>query len=383
MLHMVLSQPSPLRVGLLGYGLAGRVFHAPLVAATEGLRLAAVVTTDPGRRAQVLRDHPGTRLFDRSDELIGSGDVDLVVVATPNRSHVAMATLAVQAGLPVVVDKPLAATSAEGRRVVEEARRRGVPLTVFQNRRWDGDVLTVRRLMDEGVLGTVLRFESRFERWRPAIRPRWREEAAPEEAGGMLFDLGAHLVDQAVQLFGPVDSVYAEIDFRRSGTEVDDDDFVALTHAGGTRSHLWMNALAAQFGPRMRVLGDRAGYTKYGLDVQEAALHAGQRPGDDGWGEDPPGQWGTGRRRRRPSGDQDRARSLPGVLRRARGRPAGGRAAAGRPGRGGGRPGDPRGGAPLRRPARDRPRRTTRTDLREPGDRQRSRTDSAEREDGQ
>ena len=162
----------------------------------------------------MLRDHPGTQLFDRSDELVGSGDVDLVVVATPNRSHVPMARLAVSAGLPVVVDKPLAATSAEGRGVVEEARRRGVPLTVFQNRRWDGDFLTVRRLMDEGVLGTVLRFESRFERWRPVIRQRWREDAAPEEAGGTLFDLGAHLVDQAVQLFGPVESVYAEIDIR-------------------------------------------------------------------------------------------------------------------------------------------------------------------------
>jgi len=287
-----MTGPSSLRVGLLGYGLAGRVFHAPLVAATDGLHLAAVVTTDPDRRAQVLQHYPGTALFDRSDELIGSGDVDLVVVATPNRSHVPMARLAIEAGLPVVVDKPLAATSAEGREVVEEARRRGVALTVFQNRRWDGDFLTVRRLIDEGVLGTVLRFESRFERWRPVIRPRWREHAAPEDAGGILFDLGAHLVDQAVQLFGPVASVYAEIDLRRAGTEVDDDDFVALTHAGGTRSHLWMNALAAQFGPRLRVLGDRAGYTKYGLDGQEAALHAGQRPGADGWGEDPPAQWG-------------------------------------------------------------------------------------------
>jgi len=283
---------TPLRVGLLGYGLAGRVFHAPLIAATEGLRLAAVVTTNPDRRAQVLRDHPSTKLFDRSDQLVGSGEVDVIVVATPNRSHVAMARLAVQAGLPVVVDKPLAATSADARGVVEEARRKGVPLTVFQNRRWDGDLLTVRRLMDEGVLGTVLRFESRFERWRPEIRQRWREEAAPEEAGGTLYDLGAHLVDQAVQLFGPVDSVYAEIDFRRAGTAVDDDDFVALTHASGTRSHLWMNTLAAQFGPRLRVLGDQAGYTKYGLDGQEAALHAGQRPGDEGWGEDPPAQWG-------------------------------------------------------------------------------------------
>ena len=284
---------SPLRVGLLGYGLAGRVFHAPLVAATDGLELTAIVTTDPDRRAQVLRNHPGTRLFDRSDQLIGSGEIDVVVVATPNRSHVAMARLAVQAGLPVVVDKPLAATSAEGRALVDEARRSQVPLTVFQNRRWDGDFLTVRRLIDEGVLGTVLRFESRFDRWRPEIRDRWREQSAPEDAGGLLFDLGAHLVDQAVQLFGPVESVYAEIDHRRPGTAVDDDDFVALAHANGTRSHLWMSVLASQFGPRMRVLGDRAGYTKYGLDGQEAALGGGSRPGDDGWGEDPPGQWGT------------------------------------------------------------------------------------------
>lgn len=297
-----------MRVGLLGYGLAGSVFHAPLIAATDGLRLAAVVTTDPDRRAQVLRDHPGTRLFDRSEELVGSGEVDLVVVATPNRSHVPMARLAIAAGLPVVVDKPLAATSAEGREIVDEARRRGVALTVFQNRRWDGDFLTVRRLIDDGVLGTVLRFESRFERWRPAIRPRWREHAAPEDAGGILFDLGAHLVDQAVQLFGPVESVYAEIDLRRAGTAVDDDDFVALAHTGGTRSHLWMSALAAQFGPRMRVLGDRAGYTKYGLDGQEAALGAGRRPGDEGWGEDPPAQWG----RVGTEGDLREVRTEPG-----------------------------------------------------------------------
>lgn len=284
--------PSPLRVGLLGYGLAGRVFHAPLIAATDGLELAAVVTRDPDRRAQVRHAYPGTQLFDRSEDLVGSGGIDLVVVATPNRSHVPMARLAIAAGLPVVVDKPLAATSTEGRAVVEEARSRGVPLTVFQNRRWDGDFLTVRRLLDEGVLGTVLRFESRYDRWRPEIRQRWREHAAPEDAGGILFDLGAHLVDQAVQLFGPVASVYAEVDLRRPGTEVDDDDFVALAHASGVRSHLWMSVLAAQLGPRMRVLGDRAAYTKYGLDGQEAALGAGQRPGGPGWGEELPERWG-------------------------------------------------------------------------------------------
>ena len=161
---MGVSAPSPLRVGLLGFGLAGSVFHAPLIAATGGLRLDAVVTANPERQARVLRDYPHARVFDRADELVASGFVDLVVVATPNRFHVPLARLAVQQGLPVVVDKPLAATAGEGRELVEEARRRGVALTVFQNRRWDGDYLTVRRLVREGALGEVLRFESRFER---------------------------------------------------------------------------------------------------------------------------------------------------------------------------------------------------------------------------
>jgi predicted dehydrogenase len=203
-----------------------------------------------------------------------------------------MARAAVTAGLPVVVDKPLAPTAAEGRELVDEAARRGVPLTVFQNRRWDGDFLTARRLVEQGELGRVLRFESRFERFRPTIKPGWRELASPEEAGGALFDLGAHLIDQAVQLFGPVRSVYAEVDRQRPGAQVDDDAFVALTHTGGVHSHLWMSAITAQLGPRLRVLGDRAGYTTYGLDVQEAALHAGGRPDTPGWGEVAPERYG-------------------------------------------------------------------------------------------
>ncbi|MFC4016472.1 Gfo/Idh/MocA family oxidoreductase [Micromonospora sp. GCM10011542] len=282
-----------LRVGLLGYGLAGRVFHAPLIAATPGLRLDAILTRDPQRQEQARQDHPGARLVDDADQLWQASDaLDLIVVATPNSQHVPMARAAVAAGLAVVVDKPLAPTSAESRALVEEADRRGVPLTVFQNRRWDGDFLTARRLVEQGELGRVLRFESRFERFRPTIKPGWRELASPEEAGGALFDLGAHLIDQAVQLFGPVRSVYAEVDRRRPGAQVDDDAFVALTHTGGVRSHLWMSAITAQLGPRLRVLGDRAGYTTYGLDVQEAALHAGGRPDAPGWGEVSPEQYG-------------------------------------------------------------------------------------------
>ncbi|MFC0509052.1 Gfo/Idh/MocA family oxidoreductase [Micromonospora costi] len=284
---------APLRVALLGYGLAGRVFHAPLIAATPGLRLHAVVTRNPERRQQVRHDHPDARLVDDADLLWRTPDaVDLVVVATPNRQHVPMARAAVAAGLPVVVDKPLAPSSAQGRELVDEAARRGVPVTVFQNRRWDGDFLTARRLVEQGELGRVTRFESRFERWRPAIKPGWRELGDPDEAGGALFDLGAHLVDQAVQLFGPVSHVYAEVDRRRPGAQVDDDAFVALTHAGGVRSHLWMGAVTPQLGPRLRVLGDRAGYTTYGLDPQEAALREGGRPGTRGWGEVTPERYG-------------------------------------------------------------------------------------------
>jgi predicted dehydrogenase len=223
-----------------------------------------------------------------------AGELDAVVVCSPNRFHVPHALAAIDAGLPVVVDKPLAASAAEAREVVDAARRRGVVLTVFQNRRWDGDLLTVRRLIAEGELGRVLRFESRFERWRPEVGGGWRERAEPEEAGGLLYDLGSHLIDQALHLFGPVEDVYAELDARRPGAQVDDDAFIALRHTSGVRSHLWMSAVTARLGPRMRVLGDRAGYVKHGLDVQEEALRAGRGPaGDPAWGEEPPERWGT------------------------------------------------------------------------------------------
>jgi predicted dehydrogenase len=194
--------------------------------------------------------------------------------------------------LHVVVDKPLAPTALEGRRLIDEARVRARMLTVFQNRRWDGDFLTVRRLLSEGALGTPFRFESRFDRWRPVPKPGWRESSAPEEAGGLLYDLGSHLIDQALVLFGPVSHVYAELDRRRPSVEVDDDAFVALTHISGVRSHLFMSVVAAQPGPRLRVLGSRAAYVKHGLDVQEASLRSNRRLDPTGFGEDPRDAWG-------------------------------------------------------------------------------------------
>ncbi|MEU4078549.1 oxidoreductase [Streptomyces venezuelae] len=288
---------TPLRVGLVGYGLAGSVFHAPLIAASEDLALAAVTTGNPERAAEARAAHPGVRVVATPEELWedGAADaLDLVVVASPNKTHVAIATAALEAGLPVVVDKPLAGTAAEARTLAALAEERGLLLSVFQNRRWDNDFLTLRGLLDEKALGEVQRFESRFERWRPLPKGGWRESGAPEEIGGLLYDLGSHVVDQALVLFGPVVSVYAESDVRRPGAEADDDTFLALTHASGVRSHLYVSATTAQLGPRFRVLGQRAGFVKYGLDPQEAALREGLRPvpGGTAWGTEPAELWG-------------------------------------------------------------------------------------------
>jgi scyllo-inositol 2-dehydrogenase (NADP+) len=283
-----------LRVALLGYGLAGAVFHGPLVASVAGLRLAVVVTANPERAAQARREHPGVVVLDAPEQVWErAGELDLVVVATPNRTHAPLTLAALAAGLPVVVDKPMAVDAAEGQELVDRARARGLLLTVFQNRRWDGDLLTLRRLLHDGALGRVHRFESRFERWRPLPKPGWRESGGPQEAGGLLNDLGSHLVDQALHLFGPAAQVYGELDRRRPGMRVDDDAFVALAHASGVRSHLWMSAVAARLGPRLRVLGERAAYVKYGLDGQEDALRGGGRPDRPGWGEEPPERWGV------------------------------------------------------------------------------------------
>ncbi|MEU4095011.1 Gfo/Idh/MocA family oxidoreductase [Streptomyces sp. NPDC026673] len=286
--------PAPLRVGLVGYGLAGSVFHAPLIATTDGLVLDTVVTGSPERRAQARAEYPDVRLADTPDELWKrAGELDLIVVASPNKTHVPLATAALEAGLPVVVDKPIAGTAAEAHALADLAEKRGLLLSVFQNRRWDNDFLTLRGLVERGELGEVWRFESRFERWRPSLKGGWRESGDPAEVGGLLYDLGSHLVDQALTLFGPAVSVHGELDLRRPGAQVDDDAFVAVTHAGGVRSHLWMSATTAQLGPRFRVLGSTAGYVKHGLDPQEADLRDGARPAPGAeWGTEPESAWG-------------------------------------------------------------------------------------------
>jgi predicted dehydrogenase len=284
----------PLRVGLIGYGLAGSAFHAPLVEAARGLRLVSVVTSNSERAEQARQAHSGVEVLPDADALFAAADShDLVVVAAPNREHVPLGLAAVEAGLHLVVDKPLAASVADAQRLADAVAARGVVASVFHNRRWDGDFLTLRRLVGEGSLGELVRLESRFDRWRPEVdRGKWREGGGREDAGGVLFDLGPHLIDQALDLLGPARSVYAEVRALRPGARVDDDIFLALEHSSGAVSHLSATMLAAQPGPRLRALGSSAAYVKWGLDVQEAALRAGARPGAPGFGEEPPDAWG-------------------------------------------------------------------------------------------
>ena len=290
-----------LRVAIAGYGLAGEVFHAPLVAATEGLALVAVTTSDERRAERARAAHHGIAVEPDADSLLREiPDLDLLVVATPNRLHVPVARAALARGIPVVMDKPLAPAVSEAAALVEEFAAAQVPFTVFQNRRWDGDFLTVARVVASGELGAITRFESRYERFRPEVDPAaWRELAAAAEGGGLLLDLGAHLVDQALQLFGAPLRVYAEIDVRRPGAAVDDDVFIALEHPGGVRSHLWMSAIAPVGGRSLRASGTRGGIETPGLDPQEDQLAAGLRPGDANWGEGEPARLADGGGERR------------------------------------------------------------------------------------
>src|SRR5213595_1549802 len=234
------------RVAIIGYGLAGAVFHAPLISSTPGMAVAAIVTSNPERQEQAQRDFPKAAILSSAGQLWRDPTLyDLVVVATPNRSHLPLGIAAMNAGLPVVIDKPISASVSNAEQLISTSERTGKLLTVFQNRRWDNDFLTVRRLLAADLLGPITRFESRYERYRAVLRTHaWREYPAPEEAGGLLYDLGSHLIDQAIQLFGQPVRVYAELEKRRPGAQVDDDTFVALQFATGVHAHLWMSVVA-------------------------------------------------------------------------------------------------------------------------------------------
>lgn len=277
----------PLGVALIGYGLAGEIFHAPLLRTTSGIEVTVITTSNDERQKKAFATFPNARIVNSLETALKSHSdlIDLVVIASPNKWHASQAKAALEAGKAVVVDKPFAVNSRECREVIDVANKQKKLLTVFQNRRWDNDFLTIQKLLKEGKLSDVVRFESRFERFRPTLdTKRWKDNTGPDEGGGLLFDLGSHLIDQACVLFGTPNTVYCELDKRRAGVRADDDAFVALEFAGGVRAHLYANIVSAIPGPRFRVLAMNGGYEKFGLDPQEDALRKGLKPGDRKWG---------------------------------------------------------------------------------------------------
>jgi predicted dehydrogenase len=278
----------PLSVVVVGYGLGGRVFHAPLVSATPGLFLAAIVTANGDRRALARAAYPDVALYDTADEAWSAGH-DLAVISTANVTHVPLATAALEAGLPVVLDKPIAPTAAQAEQLRRLAADQGRQLIPFQNRRWDSDFLTAVQVAGEGVIGRVHRFESRIERMRVVPKAGWKSSTEPSDMGGMLYDLGAHLVDQALQLMGPVHSVMAFARSVRVVKGADDDVLLVLMHVDGAVSHLVASQVSAFGEPRLRLLGTRGGLRITASDTQEAALAAGRTPGDAEWGLEPAG----------------------------------------------------------------------------------------------
>jgi scyllo-inositol 2-dehydrogenase (NADP+) len=275
-----------IRVGLVGYGMAGRVFHAPVISAVEGLELAAVVERH-SRNAEAA--FPGIRTYTSLEEMLKDESLQLIVVATPNTSHAPLAHQALVAGRHVVVDKPTGITSKEIEGLIA-ATGPDRFLIPFHNRRWDNDFQTLRKLLHEEKLGTVVSLESTFLRWRPAARGTWRDDGT--DGGGILLDLGTHLADQAVQLFGLPLEISAEVTAERPDGKVNDAFTIRLYYPGNVVT-LVANCLTALPRPRYTVRGTKGNYVKWGLDPQEDRLKATGKVEGSNWGVDPTSAWGT------------------------------------------------------------------------------------------
>ena len=278
-------------VAVVGFGLAGRVFHAPFVSAVPGLKLEAIVQRKGDEAAKA---YPAARILRSFEEALSDKAVQLIVVGTPNETHFELAQKALQAGKHVVIDKPFAATSAQAKQLQELARKQGVVLAPFHNRRWDGDFLTVRKLLDQKSIGRLVTYESHFDRFRPLPREgTWKESG--DLANGLLFDLGPHLVDQALCLFGAPEGITASVRKDRDQTEIEDAFDITL-HYPKLLAHCRSSMLACDAAPRFLLHGTRGSYKKYGLDPQEPALVAGAKVPEMGkgdWLAERAADWGT------------------------------------------------------------------------------------------
>ena len=279
---------NPINVGLIGFGLAGQVFHAPLIHANPNLRLSHILQR---RGDEAQKRYPEANIVRDLESLLRESSVHLIVVATPNISHLEIAAQSLQAGKHVVVDKPFTNTSADADELIAMSKKVGRVLSVFQNRRWDGDFLTVHQILDQGAIGRLAEFHSRFDRFRPGVRPdTWREQSGP--GSGVLFDLGSHLIDQAVVLFGNPTGIYADVRMQRDGAVAVDNFEVQLQYPN-LKVTLHAGSLVCEPSPRFLLYGTKGTYQKFGLDPQEEALKQGGIPGGPGWGEEPSAAWGT------------------------------------------------------------------------------------------
>ena len=269
-----------MRVGIAGYGLAGRSFHAPLLKGC-GFDVAAVLTGNSTRARQAKEDFPLVKVVENLNDLLAQ-ELDLVVIATANSSHAEYALAAINSGIPVVVEKPMGRTVAETARILEASEKTGVPVTAFYNRRWDSDMLTLKKVANNGLIGKVFRLDSRFERYRPQLNPSaWRETLSPEEGGGLLLDLQTHLLSTALDAFGPADLTYASV--RKIRGESEDDVVLNLRHISGVDSYCSVSAISGSTGPRIRALGTEGALIIEELDPQEALLRAGNFPEGGIW----------------------------------------------------------------------------------------------------
>ncbi|WP_266160636.1 oxidoreductase [Dyella silvatica] len=296
---------APTRIALIGYGFVGKTFHAPLIAAVDGLELTVVASRDADK---VHADLPAVEVIADAYRAVADEHVDLVVIASPNDTHAPLARAALEAGKHVVVDKPFTLDLAAARELAALAARHGRVLSVFQNRRWDSDYLGVRQVIEQGLLGRLAHVESHFDRFRPEPRVRWRESAGA--GGGLWYDLGPHLIDQALQLFGLPQRIQAHMAIQRDGGQATDWAQVLLDY-GSLRVILHASMLVAGGGARFILHGSRGSLLKPLADRQEAQLLAGVRPGAAGWGEDPDDMLfydGSGQVSRlpTPAGDQRR-----------------------------------------------------------------------------
>lgn len=269
----------PIRTGVLGYGLAGRIFHVPFIRALADFELRAVATSRPEAQA----DLPGVRIVADAEAILNAEDIDLVVIATPHRLHVPQALAALASGKHVIIEKPAATSTREVIRLKEASAKAGRLAVPFQNRRWDGDFLALSRLLQSGMLGRIHHFETQWPMFRPQPRGVWRD--VPDELGGVLNDLGPHLIDQTLLLFGMPELVDARVSVNRAGCSVDDAFRIQLHYASGLYALLAMDVLNGGTAPRYAVRGANGTFEKFGVDPQEAALRAGIQPGATNWGQ--------------------------------------------------------------------------------------------------